>query len=143
VWSFLTVACAEPVHVHLTTGRGEGLLDADERETATLDDGFGFWGREWKLVELGQLRGDQGVVQVRMFGWVLGGGLHLPEGDCFAKVWTTFDGNALAHELGHIWGLEHVDDLDNLMVEERAGDDLTEAQWETAEKRMRRFGRCR
>lgn len=78
-----------------------------------------------------------------MFDWVLGGGLHLPVGDCFKKVWTTFDGNALAHELGHVWHLEHVDDVDNIMVEDRSGDDVTEAQLEVADERIRRFARCR
>ena len=67
-------------------------------------------------------------------------GQVLANGACRKAVWVVEGASVgLAHELGHVFGLEHVDDEVNVMFEKDPGDELTEDQLDDVHRRAGRF----
>jgi hypothetical protein len=139
--------CSGPVPVYLSSSEtpGSPLTDPPARERELLDEAFGFWGYEYELVGPGAAVASYGAIEVSLVDLddAPVDGYHAPPTPCRRAVWSSFDPEVLAHELGHAFGLEHVDDRENLMHPRRPrGQEVTDAQWDDSGAAVGRFLAC-
>ena len=136
--------CAGPVPVYLQTfDAAPGPITAPSpRVREVLDEGFGVWGLEYELVRPEARLRSYGAVDLTIVDLAHGvdarvGGSAYQPAPCRPRVGVDADGRLLAHELGHVWGLEHVEDPANLMFF-RAGDpgEITDEQYETVDREV-------
>lgn len=144
----LLPACAGPIPVYLTTSDAAGpVTDPSPRVRETLDGGFGWWGLEYELVGPDAWQRSYGAIDLAILelepGVAYDGQAFRPA-PCRPSVWVRPDALDLAHELGHVFDLEHVDDPDNLMHSAGGGPEpeLTDAQERDAEQAIGWFLAC-
>jgi hypothetical protein len=140
--------CAGPVPVFLTTSDQAGgpVTDPSPRAAEVLDAGFGAWGLQYELVGPGTVAKSYGAIDLALVevgpGASVHGSHHRPA-PCRQEIWSDYDGNVLAHELGHAWlGSEHHDDPENLMHAYAGGETITDRQWDDAQGKIERFLAC-
>lgn len=147
VLAVLVAGCSGPIPVYLGTDTHQAPVVQPPMEVKrVLDEGFGYWGLTYELVGRNGLGAygsiDLTVVDVGDDQPVRGS--HRKEAPCRHDVWVDRDGVALAHELGHAWGLiEHSDDPENVMYPTAdEGAELTDAQLDKAERGIANFLAC-
>lgn len=139
------VGCAGPVPVSiLTTWDIERATDNPTDETrAIVDEAFEAWGVAWETsstidgsLELTLTWFEDGAAGVHGFG--------VASGDCDKSVTVEPEGLLLAHELGHVFGLEdHDEDAGRIMSHPVLGWDVSDAQIDGVQDNADRFSRCR
>lgn len=139
--------CAEPVPVDLSTVP----LDSDDTDYEGLvDDAFDILGLPFEFTS--RTRGTIHLAVVHIEGEPHGGVTTLVGPRCWKSVTANASAVAIAHEVGHALGLDHVcegsdcttEHSDNLMNGTLAGGtELTDAQLEDLEQGRRRLSRCR
>lgn len=140
--ALLVAGCGGPVPVRLTTWDQFGpVTEPSDEARELLDDAFGFWGLSYELSDgrsYGRLNidlvdvGDESVVHGRRWD----------AGPCEQYVWAARRSVMLAHEMGHVFGLErHSDDPDNIMATPAASD-VTDHQLETVQDDAHQFTGC-
>jgi len=143
----LCFGCAEPVPIDLSTVP----LDSDETDYERLvDDAFGILGLPFEFTS--RTRGTIHLAVVHIEGEPHGGVTTLVGPRCWKSVTANASAVAIAHEVAHALGLDHVcdgdectaDHADNLMNGTLAGGiELTDAQLEDLEDGRLRLTRCR
>lgn len=142
-------ACGGDIPVLLsTTEQSEApVLEPNERVEAVLDEAFEFWDLSYVLVDYTYGSIEIGLVEVPFnSGKPLG--FFSVDGpkdvSCNMNIWVDFDGMILAHELGHAFSLDHVDDKHNVMNDTWPfGGEITETQWDKVQARAELFRGCR
>ena len=139
--------CAEPVPIDLSTVP----LDSDDTDYEGLvDEAFGLLGLPFELTS--RTRGTIHLAVVHIDGEPHGGVTTLVGPRCWKSVTANASAVAIAHEVAHALGLDHVcegedctaEHQDNLMNGTLAGGtELTDAQLEDLERGRRRLTRCR
>lgn len=142
--ALLCSSCSQAVPVYLTSSDAtHGKLT--ERSEKLLDESFEFWGLEWEPSDM--LYGSVYIALVDVDEPVTNyEGAAIQEVlTCRRTLWSNFDRDILAHELGHAFGLDHVDDKNNIMYP-RVPDgppETTDEQWDLVQNGVDRFLLCR
>lgn len=144
----LATGCGGPVPVYLATSDQVGgpITEPSVRAREVLDEGFGFWGLEYELIGPDSVVKSYGAIDLALVDLAPGAtvqGSHHKPALCRREIWSDYNGQVLAHELGHAWlGSNHSDDENNLMHPTAGGDQITDRQWDDAQVVIDRFRAC-
>ena len=144
--SLLLGCVSQPMPVRFFDARTDGL-NAEPRLLDSIHEGCERVGLECYADQ----RDDRGrgAITITVFdspgGFVAG--RTQASAACFKACWVIDDPIVVAHEVGHLFGLHHVDDPDNIMypvLEKMSADvDLDDDQRHQLERRSARFvGGC-
>lgn len=139
--------CADrPIAVKLRTSHGPGKVEAnaapvDPDAVPILDDAFGWWGVPYVLTDRAA---TITIIMVRIDDGPRQSGGEWKAAPCRHVLWVDYDADLLTHELGHTWGLEHLDAQGNVMHHDAdmLGHEITEEQDRKADKAITRLRAC-
>lgn len=146
LYALLVLSGCGPVPIKVFDEReGRGEREAMDELPPEVEGACAIWGLECYAHPDGNLRGDL-VIMVTDDLDSGHGGRELASGWCAKAVWAELRVESLAHEIGHAFGLHHVDDEENLMTEEGYGGEIghvTDDQIDTVQAAAGRFeGGC-
>lgn len=140
--------CNEDIAVWLVSFDSDiqPVTDPSPEVKDALDEAFGFWGLEYKLLGDDAPLGSYGALRITVIpksSWATIEGGYSKLAPCRHIIEVMPDGHKLAHEMGHAWlGYDHADDDENLMNASADEWELTDEQWDDAEKAINRFQAC-
>jgi hypothetical protein len=142
-WLVAAAGCAGPVPVSVISTRDiDRAPDDPSAETQEiLDDAFGVWGLAWTPSAT-----IDGALELTLTGFDEAAEVHgfnARSGRCDKSITVEPDALLLAHEIGHVFGIEaHEDDAGQVMSHPDVDWEVTEVQMEIVAEDAERFSRC-
>lgn len=140
--------CNEPIAVWLVSFDSDiqPVTHPSAEVRDVLDEAFDFWGLEYQLLGDDASLGSYGALRITIIpksSWATIEGGYSKLAPCRHIIEVMPDGQSLAHEMGHAWlGYDHADDVNNLMASDPEDWELTDAQWDEAERSINHLQAC-